>query len=190
MTVPAQPAADRVTGTGSGVTGTDPRVTGTDPRVTGTGSGVTGTDPRTIRPPRLVLAAGAVVIHRGCLLLVQRSHPPQTGRWTLPGGRCEPGESPAEAAARETLEETGVFIEVGVQLGRVLIPHGHDPDPARAGVVYDIMDFAATYRSGEPAPADDAADARWVPLAELTSMPLTFGLMDHLRRFGIPVPGV
>lgn len=142
---------------------------------------------------KLVLAAGAVVLHRDCLLLVQRSHPPQTGRWTLPGGRCEHGEAPADAAVRETLEETGVVIAVRAQLGRVLIPHGDDPsapdfDPARAGVVYDIVDFAATYLSGEPAAADDAADAAWVPLADLATWPVTYGLLDHLRAFGVPVP--
>ncbi len=144
--------------------------------------------------PTLILAAGAVVIHDECLLLVQRSHPPQTGRWTLPGGRCEPGETPAQAAARETLEETGVRIKVGAELGRVLIPHGDDPgapdfDPARAGVVYDIVDFAATYLGGELRAADDAADAAWVPLEALPTWPVTFGLLDHLRGFGVAVPG-
>lgn len=142
----------------------------------------------------LILAAGAVVLRDGCLLLVQRSHPPQTGRWTLPGGRCEPAETPAQAAERETLEETGVRIAVGAELGRVRIPHGDDPaapdfDPARAGVVYDIVDFAATYLAGEPVAADDAADAAWVPLAALPGWPVTFGLLDHLRAFGVPVPG-
>lgn len=142
---------------------------------------------------RLILAAGAVVVRDGCLLLVQRSHPPQPGRWTLPGGRCEAGETPADAAARETLEETGVRIAVGAELGRVRIPHGDNPnaphfDPARAGIVYDIVDFAATFVSGEPAAGDDAADAAWVPLAELPTWPVTFGLLDHLRAFGVPVP--
>lgn len=141
----------------------------------------------------LILAAGAVVLRDDCLLLVQRSHPPQTGRWTLPGGRCEPGETPAQAAERETLEETGVRIGVGAELGRVRIPHGDDPtapdfDPAREGVVYDIVDFAATYLAGEPIAADDAADAAWVALADLPAWPVTSGLLDHLRAFGVAVP--
>jgi 8-oxo-dGTP pyrophosphatase MutT (NUDIX family) len=36
----------------------------------------------------------------------------QDGRWLLPGGALEPGESHAEGAARETREETGVAVEV------------------------------------------------------------------------------
>ncbi len=142
-----------------------------------------------MNPPTLILAAGAVVVHEGCLLLVQRSHPPQTGRWTVPGGRCEPGESPADAAVRETLEETGLRVAVGRPLGRVQIPHGADPDDRRReSVVYDIVDYAATYLDGELVAADDAADARWVPLTELAAMPLTYGLLAHLRRFGLLVP--
>jgi ADP-ribose pyrophosphatase YjhB (NUDIX family) len=43
----------------------------------------------------------------GRVLLVRRS---DDGRWAMPGGWVEPGETPAEAAVRETLEETGLVV--------------------------------------------------------------------------------
>jgi ADP-ribose pyrophosphatase YjhB (NUDIX family) len=56
-------------------------------------------------PPRW--GVGAFVRRDGRLLMIR-----QDGRWLLPGGALEPGESHAEGAARETREETGVAVEV------------------------------------------------------------------------------
>jgi 8-oxo-dGTP pyrophosphatase MutT (NUDIX family) len=49
----------------------------------------------------------------GRVLLVQHVE----GRWQLPGGAVDPGESPQEAAARECLEEAGVVVRIGEVLG-------------------------------------------------------------------------
>lgn len=60
----------------------------------------------------LIPAAGVIVIHERRILLVRRGNPPQRGRWTVPGGRVEPGESLQEAAVREALEETGLRVRI------------------------------------------------------------------------------
>nr|VFK59774.1 MAG: ADP-ribose pyrophosphatase YjhB, NUDIX family [Candidatus Kentron sp. TUN] len=57
------------------------------------------------RPTPLSYAEGAVIDDLGNILLVKR---PDSGLWILPGGALEVGETPAEGAAREVLEETGV----------------------------------------------------------------------------------
>ncbi|MGC5255204.1 NUDIX domain-containing protein [Gordonia sp. DT218] len=128
---------------------------------------------------RRVVGVGAVVWDSADrLLLVQRRYPPQAGRWSVPGGKVEPGETLPAAAAREVEEETGLIVEVGAQAWVVDIPGDDD-------VLYEVHDFVAEYRSGTIRAGDDAADARWVAACELNELPLTDGLVDHLRRYGL-----
>lgn len=58
------------------------------------------------------VGTGAVVIHRGCLLMVQRAGAHGAGTWSVPGGWVEFGEDPFDGAAREVEEETGIIVEV------------------------------------------------------------------------------
>ena len=55
-----------------------------------------------------VQAAGVVCFRDGEVLLIRRATAPRIGEWSLPGGRLEQGEAPADAALRELTEETGV----------------------------------------------------------------------------------
>ena len=118
-----------------------------------------------------VLCAGAVVRDEsGRLLLIKRGQAPGLGRWSLPGGRVEPGETPAEAAAREVSEETGLQVAVGQLLG-----------------VFDLgeflaHDFAATVTGGELRAGDDASDVRWCTEADLDEQSLSDGLREALRQ--------
>ena len=121
-----------------------------------------------------VVCAGAVIRDdAGRLLLVQRGRDPGAGRWSLPGGRVEPGETPAEAAAREVAEETGLVVTIGALLAPV--PIGD----------YVVHDFAATISGGELRAGDDASDVRWCSLADAELLPLTDNLLDELRRMGV-----
>lgn len=72
--------------------------------------------PSSSQPP-LVVVAGALV-EQGALLVAQRARPPElAGLWELPGGKVAPGESDADALARELCEELGIAVTVGTRVG-------------------------------------------------------------------------
>ena len=122
---------------------------------------------------------GAIITDdAGRLLLIQRGHEPEEGRWSLPGGRVRPGESDLEAVAREVREETGLHVEPGRLIGGV-------ERPAPGGGIFDIHDYAATVSGGVLAAGDDAADARWVHLRDIDRLDLTSGLARTLAEWGV-----
>jgi len=118
--------------------------------------------------PRVGVAA--VVLRDNQVLLVQRGREPGKGSWGLPGGMLELGESLAEGARREVMEECGVEIEVG-PLVAVFEPMQRDED-GRLRFHYVVVDYLARYLSGEPRAGDDADDARWVDLDALERLPM------------------
>jgi 8-oxo-dGTP diphosphatase len=127
---------------------------------------------------------GVVHDERGRLLLVRRGHDPERGRWSVPGGRVEPGESDEVAVLREVLEETGLHADVVRPVGSVI-------RPAPGGGTFEIRDYLLRPRevpAPAPVPGDDADDARWVTRAELHSLALVEGLRDALAAWSM-LPG-
>ena len=129
-----------------------------------------------------VPCAGAIVVDgEGRLLLIRRGREPGRGLWSLPGGRCEPGEDAAAAAVRETYEETGLAVAADRLVGRV-------ERPGPGGVTYVIDDLACTVTGGTLRAGDDADETRWVGPAELAALPVTDGLLDALSGWGVLPP--
>ena len=118
--------------------------------------------------PRVGVAA--VVLRDNQVLLVQRGRDPGKGSWGLPGGMLELGETLADGARREVMEECGVEIEVG-PLVAVFEPMQRDED-GRLRFHYVVVDYLARYVTGEPRAGDDADDARWVDLDALEPLPM------------------
>jgi ADP-ribose pyrophosphatase YjhB (NUDIX family) len=112
------------------------------------------------------------------LLVIRRGQPPSEGSWSIPGGRCLPGESAADACVREVYEETGLHVEIVRYAGRV-------ERAAPAGGVYVIDDFACRVVGGELIAGDDALDARWVNRADLAALELAPGLYTALDAWGL-----
>lgn len=121
-------------------------------------------------------AGGIVFDASGRLLVIRRGRPPGVGLWSVPGGRCGPGESAADACVREVAEETGIRVVVDRLAGRV-------ERPSPSGGVYVIDDFVCTPVGGSLAAGDDATDARWVDRAALLDLPLVDGLVAALESW-------
>ena len=128
----------------------------------------------------MVTCVGAVVHDAaGRLLLIRRGTEPGRGRWSVPGGRVEPGESLEEAVEREVREETGLPVRAGAVVGRVRIPG--------PGVVYDVTDLACTLLdpAAVPAAGDDADAVDFVDAAALAQLSCTDGLLENLGSWGV-----
>jgi len=123
---------------------------------------------------------GAVVFDgTGRLLLVKRANPPAQGLWSLPGGRLEAGESAREGVVREVHEETALGVRVLREVGSIA-------REAPTGDTYVIDDFLCELVNDSPPRAgDDAADARFFEVSELSTLPTSEGLLEALTDWGL-----
>lgn len=129
-------------------------------------------------PRRPELAVAAVAVTDGCLLMIRRGHGPAGGRWAVPGGRVEWGETAAEAVVRELREETALSGVCGPLMGwaELISDQGH----------FVVLDFEVTVLDpGDPVAGDDAAEAEWVPLGEVAERRLVPGLAEFLADHGV-----
>lgn len=144
------------------------------------------TDPVREYPDAPRVGVGAVVLDGHRVLLVQRGRPPGEGKWSIPGGLVHLGERLEDAVVREVEEECGLRVALlgvcGV-IDRVV----YDERPgagARPAIRYHwvIIDYAARVAGGRLEAGSDAADARWVPVAELDRHDTTAGIADMVGR--------
>lgn len=123
------------------------------------------------------IGVGAVIVDGGALVMIERGKEPLAGLWSLPGGSLESGERLRDAVVREVLEETALSVRVGPLAGVFESPG--DPH-------FVVLDYFAAVTGGcELVPGGDAADARWVPLAEVESLDCTPLLASTLRAWGV-----
>lgn len=126
------------------------------------------------------VGVGAVVLQDGRVLLVRRDRPPAQGKWSIPGGLVQLGETVEAAAIREVAEECGLKVRLHGVAGvvdRII----SDPD-GRIRYHYVLVDYVATPESGELRPGSDAADARWVPVEDLGRYETTEGLAAMVMK--------
>lgn len=119
--------------------------------------------------PRYAIASvGAVLLKEGRLLLVRRGFPPGRGKWSIPGGVIEAGESLLEAARRELLEETNLDAEpLGVvALSQVIVRESESVKYHY--VIADVL-FDESSLRGEERPGGDAVEISWSPIDEVLS---------------------
>ena len=132
------------------------------------------TPPREDTGRRPIVAAIAVVIQDGRVLLVRRANPPDAGRWGFPGGKIEAGETIEQAAVRELFEETAIRAEA-----RHVFTAVDAFDRSETGALrrhFVLVAVLCDWLSGVPAAADDALEARWFDLDALDDADLALSL--------------
>lgn len=133
-----------------------------------------------LKPVRPTLAASAAVFRDGEVLLAKRGFAPGLGLWSLPGGRVEPGETLAEAAAREVMEEVGVRAEI-VGVAAALDFISRDETGALTSH-FVVVAHAAYWREGTPQPGPEATEVGWFEPDEVAGLATTRGLADVVKR--------
>ena len=126
------------------------------------------------------VGVGAVVLHEGRVLMVRRGGQPSSGKWSLPGGLVEVGETIAEAACREIAEECGCVIRLAGVAG-VVDRIVRDAD-GRVRYHYVLVDYLAYPESAAITAGSDAAEACWVEVERVHELDVTEGVSDMIRR--------
>lgn len=117
-------------------------------------------------PAAPVVGVGGVVVRDGRVLLIRRGKAPLYGRWVVPGGTVELGETLEEALVREMEEETSLRvepIEVLTVFDRI------ERDGERVVYHYVIVDYLCRWLSGEAKAGSDALDVAWATPEQLAA---------------------
>ena len=138
--------------------------------------------------------ANAIVIDDGRIALVRRAYreSPWYDTWCAPGGFCEVGEHPADAAVREVLEEAGLEVEIAGYLGTWVDVYADDPSEPDAAVI-NVAYYTAALTSADAAVPDplEVSEVRWFPWEELPgelSPPGTLHAVLAAARDGATTP--
>jgi 8-oxo-dGTP diphosphatase len=116
------------------------------------------------------LTVDGICINHDEILLINRKHMPFQGRWALPGGFVEYGETTEKAVCREVREETGLETEI-VSLFGVYSDPSRDPRGHTVSVIYTLRKIGGSLQGG-----DDAGDARFFPIQKLPEL-----AFDHIQ---------
>jgi 8-oxo-dGTP pyrophosphatase MutT (NUDIX family) len=139
-------------------------------------------------PYQRTAAYGVVTSERGVLLTELSALTSAAGRWTLPGGGLDPGETPEQALHREVWEESGQVIS---DIRLLDLHTSHWVGRAPSGRLEDFHAVRIVYAAQCPEPTDpvvhdvggSTASVRWVRPADLGRYQLTRSFAPHLRRW-------
>ena len=131
-------------------------------------------------PARPIVGVGGVVFIEGRVLLIKRRFEPLAGRWSLPGGALELGETLAEGLAREMKEETGLDVDVGPVID--VFDRITRDDQGRARFHYVLVDFLCSARADAPVAGSDVAEVALVEAGDLSRYGLTPKTLDVIER--------
>jgi ADP-ribose pyrophosphatase YjhB (NUDIX family) len=131
-------------------------------------------------PQSPIACVAAVVFKEGKILLIKRAKEPNKGKWSIPGGGIELGETISEAARREVFEECSVEIEIE----RVLDSADNivRDEKGRIKYHYVIIDLLARYTGGDIKAQSDAEECGWFKPEGLAGLDMSLTLRAMLER--------
>jgi 8-oxo-dGTP diphosphatase len=131
-------------------------------------------------PARPIVGVGGVTIQEGRVLLIRRAFAPLQGRWSIPGGGLDVGETIAEGVRRELQEETGIDVRVLDQIET--FERIQRDESGRVQFHYVILDYLCEAIGGEVRAAGDATHAAWASENDLTPYALTEAATRVIRK--------
>jgi ADP-ribose pyrophosphatase YjhB (NUDIX family) len=123
----------------------------------------------------------AVTNDAGEILLIRRS---DNDNWALPGGAVDIGESLAQAAVRETREETGIDCEI-TGLSGIYTDPGHVLLYTSNGEVRQEFSIVLTARAtgGKPTPSSETSEVRWAAPSDLETYEMDQSMRLRVRHY-------
>jgi ADP-ribose pyrophosphatase YjhB (NUDIX family) len=147
-------------------------------------------DPSAPKANSLVPSVNVVVVNdAGEMLMIRRT---DNDNWAVPGGAIDLGESVAQAAVRETREESGIECEITGIVGIYSDPK-HVILYTSNGEVRQEFSIILTARplSGQPTPSSESSEVRWVSAPEVLNYTMDRSMRmrinDYLARKESPV---
>jgi mutator protein MutT len=131
-------------------------------------------------PDRPYVGVGAVIVHEGRVVLVKRRFEPLAGKWSIPGGAVEVGETLEACVAREMLEETGLRVDVGPVIevfDRIM-----RDEERRVRYHFVLIDYLCWPAGGALQAGSDVEEAIWADAALLAEYALTEKAMSVIER--------
>jgi len=131
-------------------------------------------------PKHPMVGVGAIIVRNGKILIVKRKSEPGKGRWSVPGGLVELGETVGQTVVREVKEECNLNVEVDRLID--VVDSLTKDEEGNIKYHFVILDFFVKLKGGELKAGDDAEEARWVPLEEVEKYNLTKTFREFLKR--------
>ena len=132
-----------------------------------------------MRPGHPQVGVGGVVVSDRHVLLIRRGKQPLLGRWSIPGGTVESGETLEQALIREMAEETGLEVE---PLELLTVFDWIEREGDRVVFHYVIADYLCRCVSGTARAGSDALEVRWVGPEELEQLDLTAKALEVVQE--------
>ena len=131
-------------------------------------------------PNQPIVGVGAVIIRDGRILLEKRKNEPGKGKWSIPGGLVELGESVEQTVLREVEEETGLEVEKPEHID--VVDNVVRDDNGEIMYHFVIIDYFVKLKGGTLKAASDAEELKWVSLNDVEKYDLTKTFKEFFQR--------